>query len=56
MRAHRFTAKTSVAPPGDANACGEVESAPGIPGCDTGPAGRLAWTVREILDVIRRRS
>ena len=28
---------------------------PGIPNCDTGPAGRLAWTVREIIDLLRRR-
>ena len=28
---------------------------PEVPGCDTGPAGRLAWTVREIMDLLRRR-
>lgn len=26
-----------------------------IPGCDTGPAGRVAFVVRELAGVVRRR-
>ena len=34
---------------------GEQCGVDGIPGCDTGPGGRLSFVVRELLDIVRRR-
>ena len=31
-------------------------SSDGLPTYSTGPAGRLSWTLREIINIVRRRS
>ena len=28
----------------------------GLPDCATGPGGRLAWTIKELVNIVRRRS
>ena len=56
MRANRAPRRPQPTPVGDEPTCApEAGATPGIPNCDTGPAGRLAWTVREILALVRRR-
>ena len=56
MRAHRTTKQPQAETLDAANACApEAGPTPGVPSCDTGPAGRLAWTFHEIVDIIRRR-
>ncbi len=42
-----------------ASACAEPDAlrrdTSGVPDCSTGPAGRLGWTLSEILRIIRHR-
>ena len=40
--------------PKDETVC--APSSDGLPTCSTGPAGRLSWTLREIINIVRRRS
>jgi hypothetical protein len=32
-----------------------VELSDDVPTCATTPAGRLSWTIRELIDIVRRR-